>query len=111
MERDNLQERCATLGKRLMNGLHKLMEKHEVIGDVRGKGLMLGMELVTDRDSKEPAAARTAAVFEKARELGALIGKGGLDGNIIRIAPPMCITEADIDFLLEVLDLSFEQTA
>jgi alanine-glyoxylate transaminase/(R)-3-amino-2-methylpropionate-pyruvate transaminase len=110
IERDGLQERCAVLGKRLLKGLHKLMEKYSVIGDVRGKGLMVAIELVTDRESKKPAKARTAAVFETAKDLGALIGKGGLDGNILRITPPMCIHEADIDFLLEVLDCSFQQT-
>jgi 4-aminobutyrate aminotransferase-like enzyme len=86
------------------------MEKYTVIGDVRGKGLMVAIELVTDRETKEPAKERTAAVFETAKDLGLLIGKGGLDGNIIRITPPMCIHEADIDFLLEVLDCAFEQT-
>ncbi|TVP79140.1 MAG: aminotransferase class III-fold pyridoxal phosphate-dependent enzyme [Puniceicoccaceae bacterium] len=110
IERDGLQARCAVLGERLLQGLHKLMNKYSIIGDVRGKGLMVAMELVLDRESKEPAKARTAAVFEATKDLGLLIGKGGLDGNVLRITPPMCIHEADIDFLLEVLDCAFEQT-
>ena len=77
---------------------------HDLIGDVRGMGLMLGVELVRDRASKEPAKAECMQVFETCRELGLLIGKGGLHGNTLRIKPPMCLHEADADFLLEVLD-------
>jgi alanine-glyoxylate transaminase/(R)-3-amino-2-methylpropionate-pyruvate transaminase len=65
---------------------------------------MLGVELVKDRGTREPAREECAAVFEKARELGLLIGKGGLWGNTLRIKPPMCITRADADFMLEVVD-------
>lgn len=110
IERDGLQARCATLGKRFLKGLHKLKDKYAVIGDVRGKGLMVAVELVTDRESKAPATARTAAVFEAAKDMGALIGKGGLFGSILRITPPMCISEEDIDFLIDVLGAAFEQT-
>ncbi|MCB1070481.1 MAG: aminotransferase class III-fold pyridoxal phosphate-dependent enzyme [Kiritimatiellae bacterium] len=107
IERDGLQQRCGALGTKLLAGFRDLQKKHPSIGDVRGKGLMVGMEMVKDHGTKEPASELTAKVFETAKDLGALIGKGGLHGNIIRITPPMCITEADVDFLLEVLDLSF----
>jgi alanine-glyoxylate transaminase/(R)-3-amino-2-methylpropionate-pyruvate transaminase len=66
-------------------------------------GLMQGFELVRDRSTKEPAGAETLALLESARELGLLLGKGGLDGNVIRMAPPMCINAADVDFAIEVL--------
>jgi alanine-glyoxylate transaminase/(R)-3-amino-2-methylpropionate-pyruvate transaminase len=75
-----------------------------VIGDVRGLGLMLGCELVRDRESKAPATEETVAVWETMRELGVLVGKGGLFGNTLRIKPPMCITAADVDFTLSALD-------
>ena len=65
---------------------------------------MLGVELVKDRGTKEPATAECAAVFEKCKDLGLLIGKGGLFGNTLRIKPPMCIHQADADFMLEVID-------
>jgi alanine-glyoxylate transaminase/(R)-3-amino-2-methylpropionate-pyruvate transaminase len=65
---------------------------------------MLGLELVADRDTREPATAQTLEVLEAARELGVLIGKGGLDGNVLRIKPPMCITVEDADFAVDVLD-------
>jgi alanine-glyoxylate transaminase/(R)-3-amino-2-methylpropionate-pyruvate transaminase len=68
-------------------------------------GLMLGVELVRDRGSKEPAKEETLEILEAAREFGVLLGKGGLDGNVLRIKPPMCISAADVDFALEVLDL------
>ena len=110
IERDGLQERCSVLGARLLKGLNALMDKYDTIGDVRGKGLMVAIELVEDRQTKVPAKKRTANVFEAAKDYGLLIGKGGLDGNIIRITPPMCIHEADIDFLIDVLDCSFAQT-
>jgi alanine-glyoxylate transaminase/(R)-3-amino-2-methylpropionate-pyruvate transaminase len=80
------------------------MTRHRLIGDVRGRGLMVGVELVRDRETKEPATQETVAVWEAAREMGLLIGKGGLDGNVLRIKPPMCVTAADVDFALEVMD-------
>ena len=84
-----------------------MKQKHKVIGDVRGKGLMLGIEMVLDRQTKEPAKAECQAVLELAREMGLLIGKGGLWGQTIRFAPPMCINESDANFLLDVFDAAF----
>jgi len=107
IRRDNLQQRCAVLGERLLTGLRKLQEKHEAIGEVRGMGLMIGVEAVKDRKSKEPDRDFIAEVLEQARERSLIIGKGGLFGNVLRIKPPMCITEADVDFMLAVLDESF----
>lgn len=104
IDEDGLQENSRVLGKRMKDGLKKLMMRHQIIGDVRGMGLMLGVELVRDRKTKEPAKKETLAVLEAAREMGVLIGKGGLDGNVLRIKPPMCITAEDVDFTLEVLD-------
>jgi alanine-glyoxylate transaminase/(R)-3-amino-2-methylpropionate-pyruvate transaminase len=87
--------------------LEKLKARHPIIGDVRGKGLMLGIELVKDRTTKEPAKAECAQVMESARDMGLLLGKGGLSGSVIRFAPPMCITQADADFMLEVFEAAF----
>lgn len=109
IDEENLQERCAVLGERFLAGLHKLKDKYEVLGDVRGMGLMVALEFVTDRKSKAPNKDACGQVFERAREMGALIGKGGLFGNTIRITPPMCVSEADIDFLLEVLDIALSE--
>ncbi|MFZ4482447.1 MAG: aspartate aminotransferase family protein [Chthoniobacterales bacterium] len=109
IEKDNLQANSLKIGSQILDGLKKLKEKHPIIGDVRGKGLMLGIEMVKDRATKEPATAECASVLESAREMGLLLGKGGLRGQTIRFAPPMCLTAADADFLLEVLDESFSQ--
>jgi alanine-glyoxylate transaminase/(R)-3-amino-2-methylpropionate-pyruvate transaminase len=106
IDEEGLQENSARLGDYILAGLAKLKEKHSIIGDVRGKGLMLALELVKDRTTKEPATAECAQVVETAKDLGLLLGKGGLRGQTIRFAPPMCITQADADFLLEVLDLA-----
>jgi len=107
--RDNLQAHCAEVGGYMLDGFRRLMEKHEVIGDVRGKGLMTGIELVRDRQGKAPFPEACLKVFERSRELGLLIGKGGLFGNTLRIKPPMCITRDDVDFMLEVLDIAFRE--
>jgi alanine-glyoxylate transaminase/(R)-3-amino-2-methylpropionate-pyruvate transaminase len=109
IEKEKLQENSLRLGAHILAGLEQLKAKHKIIGDVRGKGLMLGIELVKDRATKEPAKAECAQVLETARELGLLLGKGGLWGQTIRFAPPMCITEADADFLLAVLDEGFSR--
>ncbi len=81
-----------------------MKEKHNLIGDVRGKGLMVGIELVKDRATKEPAKAESAQVLERSRELGLLLGKGGLHGQTVRFSPPMCLHQQDADFILAVLD-------
>jgi alanine-glyoxylate transaminase / (R)-3-amino-2-methylpropionate-pyruvate transaminase len=104
IEEDGLQENARVVGGRLKRGLEALQGRHRLIGDVRGMGLMLGVELVRDRGTKEPATQETLAVWETMRDLGVLVGKGGLFGNTLRIKPPMCITAADVDFTLEVLD-------
>lgn len=111
IEEDGLQENARNVGARLKASLEGLMHKHELVGDVRGMGLMLGVELVRDRDTKEPAPAETAAVLEAARELGVLFGKGGLYGNVLRIKPPLCIAEDDVDFAVGVLDRSLTVAA
>ena len=107
IERENLQANALKIGNRLTSGLERLKEKHNIIGDVRGKGLMLGIELVKDRATKEPAKAECAQVLETCKEMALLLGKGGLQGQTIRFSPPMCVTEADADFLLAVLDQAF----
>jgi alanine-glyoxylate transaminase/(R)-3-amino-2-methylpropionate-pyruvate transaminase len=104
IERENLQANALELGAYLLAGLDRLKGRHEVIGDVRGKGLMLGIEFVKDRATRQPGREECAQAVENARELGLLLGKGGLWGQTIRLAPPMCITRADADFLLAVLD-------
>lgn len=111
IEEDGLQQNCRVLGARLKSGLEKLQASHSLIGDVRGKGLMLGLELVTDRATKAPAKQQTVDLLEALREMSVLVGKGGLDGNVLRIKPPMCITADDVDYALEAVDVALGQVA
>jgi alanine-glyoxylate transaminase / (R)-3-amino-2-methylpropionate-pyruvate transaminase len=104
IEEEGLQENARVVGGRFRKGLELLKGKYEPIGDVRGRGLMLGIELVKDRDTREPAGEEAKQVLERARDFGVLLGKTGLDGNVLRIKPPLCITEEDADFALDVLD-------
>jgi alanine-glyoxylate transaminase/(R)-3-amino-2-methylpropionate-pyruvate transaminase len=109
IDREKLQQNARTIGNQLIDGLNRLKEKHNLIGDVRGKGLMLGIELVKDRQSKEPAKEECAQVLELCKEMGLLLGKGGLWGQTIRFSPPMCLHKQDADFLLDVLDQAFDR--
>jgi alanine-glyoxylate transaminase/(R)-3-amino-2-methylpropionate-pyruvate transaminase len=109
IEKENLQQNCLELGSYFLEALKDLMSKYTIIGEVRGKGLMIGIELVKDRSTKEPAKAECDRVFERTKELGLLLGKGGLLGNVLRIAPPMCINRADVDFACEVLAMAFKE--
>jgi 4-aminobutyrate aminotransferase-like enzyme len=88
----NAQER----GDQLRAGLEAIQERHPWIGDVRGMGLMQGMEIVKDPGTKEPDGRRTAALLEATREDGLLVGQGGLHGTVIRIGPSLLITEDEI---------------
>lgn len=106
IDRENLRENALERGRELMEGYRGLMARHEVIGDVRGRGLMTGIELVKDRRTKEPDREACLRVFERVKDLGLLAGKGGLHSNTLRIKPPLCITREDVAFLLEALDVA-----
>jgi alanine-glyoxylate transaminase/(R)-3-amino-2-methylpropionate-pyruvate transaminase len=107
IDEEGIQQNAAMVGKELRAGLDQLAEKHQWIGEVRGIGLMLGIELVKDRKSKEPASAETARMLEEARKRGLLLGKGGFHGNVIRIKPPMCLSVDDARFMVACLDECF----
>ncbi len=111
IEEEGLQQNAQVLGSRLIAGLRALAERHEAVGDIRGQGLMIGVELVTDRRSKTPATAFTARALDKLKNLGALVGKGGLSGNVLRIKPPLCLTDADVDFALAAMDEALTRAA
>ncbi|KAB5552230.1 hypothetical protein DKX38_009541 [Salix brachista] len=109
MEKENLQENALVVGSYLKKRLTELKGKYEIIGDVRGRGLMLGVELVTDRQQKTPAKSESIHVMEQMKELGVLIGKGGFYGNVFRITPPLCITKEDADFLVDAMDYTMSK--
>jgi 4-aminobutyrate aminotransferase len=106
IEDQNLLANCAETGAYLRGRLEELKDKHEIIGDVRGMGLLQAIELVEDRGAKTPAAAQTAMALEAARENRLLIGKGGMYGNVLRISPPMNVGRGDVDQFIELLDKS-----
>lgn len=101
---EQLAERSRTLGARFLQGLKRLAEKHDAIGDVRGLGLMIGVELVKSRETKEPHPKLTQHVQKALRERGVLLSITGVHGCVLRITPPLVITEAQIDHAVEQLD-------
>ncbi len=104
IEADGLQQNSLVVGKFLKEKLLELQDKHALIGEVRGMGLLLGVELVKDQQSRTPASAEAAAVMEAMKYRNVLVGKGGLYGNTLRIKPPMCITKDDAAYLVAMLD-------
>ncbi|RWR79006.1 alanine--glyoxylate aminotransferase 2 2, mitochondrial-like protein isoform X2 [Cinnamomum micranthum f. kanehirae] len=109
LEKEKLQENAHVVGSYLIDRLKSLQAKHEIIGDVRGRGLMIGVELVTDRQLKTPAKAETVHVMDQMKEMGVLIGKGGFFGNVFRVTPPLCFNKEDADFLVEVMDYTMSK--
>ncbi|AIJ22013.1 aspartate aminotransferase family protein [Amycolatopsis methanolica] len=97
----DLQGNAAKQGARLLTGLRDIAERYDVVGDVRGKGLMIGVELVEPDGVPSPESARL--VLEETRARGLLVGKGGLHGNVIRLAPPMTLTDDETGEALEIL--------
>src|SRR6266404_1415343 len=100
---------AAETGAYLRGKLDEMKAKFPLIGDVRGMGLLLGVELVEDRETKKPAAAALAALMEAARENRLMIGKGGTYGNVLRITPPLNISKSDVDEFALRLEASFKQ--
>jgi len=110
IEKDECQKVSEDIGTYLLGELAKFRGQFECIGDVRGKGLMIGVEMVNDKASRVPLAAeKMINVWEDCRDMGLLLGKGGINGNIFRIKPPMCITKEDADFALSVFKLALEK--
>jgi alanine-glyoxylate transaminase/(R)-3-amino-2-methylpropionate-pyruvate transaminase len=101
---EGLQRNAKHVGGYLKGLLLELQERHPLIGEVRGLGLMLGVELVKSRTTKEPASIETAELLELARERHVMLGRGGIAGNVLRLKPPLCITKDDAAFLVSVLD-------
>jgi 2,2-dialkylglycine decarboxylase (pyruvate) len=110
---EDLARRATTLGARLWAGLDQLARSHEAIGDVRGQGLMLGIDLVRDRDTRVPAEAYGTAVTARCLELGLSINIVRLPGlgSVIRIAPPLTISTEDLDLGVEILDRALGECA
>jgi 4-aminobutyrate aminotransferase-like enzyme/Ser/Thr protein kinase RdoA (MazF antagonist) len=110
IKRDKLLQNALVLGGDLLHRMRSLMDKHPVIGDVRGLGLMLGIDLVTDRTSKEPATERAGRVVERCRELGVLMGTDGPHDNVIKLRPALIFSQANADHLMQVLEQAFADT-
>jgi 4-aminobutyrate aminotransferase-like enzyme len=106
IEEDHLADNAATVGAYYRAGLESLQEKHDLVGDVRGMGLLQAIELVKDRATKEPAPEATNQFMEECRKRGLLVGKGGLFGNVIRTSPPLNIAKSDVDQAIKIMDES-----
>ncbi|XP_039045738.1 alanine--glyoxylate aminotransferase 2 homolog 2, mitochondrial-like [Hibiscus syriacus] len=104
IEKEKLQENAFVVGTYLKERLTALKDKYDLIGDVRGRGLMLGVEFVTDQKLKTPAKLETLHIMDQMKEIGVLVGKGGFHGNVFRITPPLCLTKEDADFLVDAMD-------
>jgi 4-aminobutyrate aminotransferase len=104
---DRLLDNAAAVGGHFRSRLEGLQEKHAAIGEVRGMGLMQGIELVKDRATREPAPEAAGAVMEAAKDRGLIVGKGGLYGNVLRISPPLVVSREDADKAADVLDDAF----
>ena len=108
IEEENLLENARVVGAYFRGKLEELQQKHTSIGDVRGTGLQ-ALELVKDRQTKEPAPETTTQVMERARQNGLLVGKGGLHGNVLRLAPMLNTSKSDVDEAIPILDKSFSE--
>jgi 4-aminobutyrate aminotransferase len=111
IEDEDLKTNSRVVGNYLHDRLKELQEKHPLVGDVRGMGLMQGLELVKDRKTKEPAAQAVLEVFEETRRQGVLIGKGGLYGNVIRLGFPLNAAKDHVDQLVAALDKGLTSAA
>jgi 4-aminobutyrate aminotransferase-like enzyme len=101
---EHLQEHALRVGNYLLDGLHPLLDPYRIVGDVRGSGLFLGVELVRDRETLEPAAAEASFVSNRMREHGILAGTDGPYHNVVKIRPPMPFDKQNAEFLVDVME-------
>jgi 4-aminobutyrate aminotransferase-like enzyme len=106
---EGLQEHARRVGEHMLSTLRPLIDRHPVVGDVRGSGLFLGVELVRNRETLEPAGAEASFVANRMRERGVLLGTDGPYHNVVKIRPPMPFTESDGDILVEALEQSITE--
>jgi len=111
IEREELQKNSLEVGTFILSGLSEMMKKHHMIGDVRGKGLFFGVELVKNAHNGDmtPAVEETKYVWERTKELGVLVGCGGSHKNVLRMKPPVCLTKENAQFLMDCLDQAFTE--
>jgi len=107
IEEHDLQQNAYKVGSFLFRGLKDLEDRYDVVGEVRGKGLMIGVEVVADGGSRAPDPKGASRVMEIAKERGLLLGRGGLYGNVLRLSPPMIVTEDEAARAVETLDVAF----
>ncbi len=106
---NKLWENAEKMGNRLMKGLKEMESKYEIVGEVRGKGLMIGVEVVRDKKTKEPSGELTNLIRKSCADHGLIVGKGGWWSNVIRIQPPMTIREEHVDEALETLEKAVKE--
>ncbi|MDI6023025.1 aminotransferase [Leucobacter sp. UT-8R-CII-1-4] len=104
MEQEGLQENARVVGDRLIAGFTELAAKHQLIGPIHGEGLYLGVELVSDRETMEPAKQEAAAICERLRELGVVVLTTSERSNVLKVKPPLCLTAESADFVVAQLD-------
>lgn len=105
MAEERLQENARVIGERLMAGLHRLAAAYPLIGAVHGRGLYLGVELVRDHETVEPATAECYAICDRLRELGCVVQPTGERANVLKMKPPMTLTAEAADHFLAALEL------
>ncbi len=104
IEDEKLVENSAKIGKILMDNLEDIQIRHPLIGDIRGKGLMIGIELVKNHETKKPAAEEAKKIVNLLKNEGVIIGLGGLFGNVLRLQPPLCLTEDQSSEVIRKID-------
>lgn len=109
IENENLQQNALDVGGYLSAGLNAMAERHAAIGDVRGNGLFKSVELVADRDSREPAGELAGHIVNSLRNNGVLAGSIGVDDNILKLRPPLVFTNENADYFLDVLEKIFDE--
>jgi 4-aminobutyrate aminotransferase-like enzyme len=107
LEREKLTQRAAVSGERLLEGFRRLQDEHACLGDVRGKGLMIGLEMVKDRASKTPAPELTRQLQGQLFESGLIVGGRGAFGNVLRLSPPLTLTDDQIEQTLFAFERVF----